>query len=293
MMFSKKDDSIDEKQSINQEKIDGDATASNVHIHYPQNVTINYGKVSNKLTTKKFEEGDLQSWEDEENTISIEDMNMIRGLIKKEEEVEEAIPVINSMRVVFELLPKSHKGSFITVIETIIKENKITKKLNEGSQEELSEELINLVEEMSDEERFSKVFSQEVYSEYKKIYNIIRSGDLESKVIPFIQNLIKKYKKDSQTIKEEFLTYWARRLENHPYAVFISNQRSDYLKFEIISKIGNKEKENIKVFARRPDKILLARSICQKIAKDMSLKLQEREYKIGYDKCITFEFLGA
>lgn len=255
---------------------------------------IHYGNITDSIETKKFDDKlSKTKWENEETLISIDDFEVIKNVIKSEKEVKEAIPLISTYIDFFKILPKIHKGLFISAINTILREDKITKHVSDGANTSntINEELIEVIKNLEEDERFSSIFTHEVYEDYKKVYNIIRSGDLSRKVLPFIEKL----KKDNTELKYEivFEKYWFQRLANHPYAVFLSNEGSfnqERLKIKVLDKFENEENENVRVYARGDPRIILARAICISIAQEKRLKIKENPSKIGFDNHIEFMF---
>lgn len=286
---------LEESQSVSQKDVGGSAQATNINIQSVQNL-ISAEKVviqskSPYFDAKKYEETDKEKWNNDELIISIADMEMIKGIIKDAEEVEEAIPRIVAMKELFELLPKNHKSLLVIAIKTMIKEDKIRSKVLTSDSTKVSDETLDLMNILENEDELKKKsFSLGYYINYKKVYNIIRSGDLDNKILPYIKQLKKEHGGDESAFREAFLVYWGSRLSNHPYAVFISSQDKAMLKGEILSKFDNSEGELVRVFAKGRGRIIKASWICNEIAILKGLKLEEEKYQIGYDEASTFIF---
>jgi len=276
----------EDKQEISAENINGDVTATNVHI---DKIEININ--SDFLGTKSFEKKDKDTWEKEELVLSVEDIHMVKEIIKKEEEISETLPILSGFKLIFDVLPTLHKGLFITALQRINRENKLTKRLYKETGEvitELDKDTIDLLNEEDQDEDYSKIFIPDIYEGYKRIYNIIRCGDLERKIIPFIKQLTSKIS-DKEEIKKHFEKFWCDRLYNHPYAVFVNSTENKW-EFEIFRKFNNKEKENVRVYARSEGRVFFAEYICKELAKDTKKKINIKRYYLGSERAIEIIF---
>jgi len=265
----------------------GDVNATNLNIGTVKNLTI----ISSELIkAKKFQEEDKEKWEKEETIFSSEDIEMINQIIKSEEEVKETLPFLALYKEVFDVLPKDQKGLFLTALRNIIREDRLSKKLFGKDNviiENLDRETMNILQIMEEEENYNKIFASDFYEDYKKIYNIIRSRDLERQVIPFIEKI--KKTTPEQDLNRKFERYWNRRLDNHPYAVFINFIR-DKWRFDILGKFDNNEKEDVRVYARSSIRVSFAKTICKEIAKDRKCKIKINNYPIGSSEAVEIIF---
>jgi len=278
----------EDKQDISIQKTEGttvDAKNYKINNLNVYNININ----SDLIETKKFEDSDKDRWENEETVISVEDINMIKEIIQKEEEIKETLPILEKFKLILNFLPKTQKGLLITALLTIIREDRLSKKLygGGGNINEFDDEIIGLLKEEEENENYRKTFTLEIYDDYKKIYNLIRCKDLERKVIPFIQKLIKTTTGDEE-IKAKFQKYWYSRLDYHPYCIFV-NSVNEKWKIEILNKFDNKEKEQVRVYARDSIRTKFAKKICDEIAEIKGIKIKINQYYLGSQ--IAFEIV--
>lgn len=287
--MAKTEDNSKTIQEVSQKEIKGDVLAENFHIDKVETLIINhiYGKQTEKLETKQFEQEDIKRWAQDDLIISISDSHMIKKIIENEKELTAILPEISKRKRIFNLLPKNHKGLFVLAYQTVLKEDEVSARLKDPKL--IDTKLLYLMDELVEEEA-RLIYSSDYFSDYKKIYNLIRCGDLENFVLPHVEKLEIRYKDNPESIHENFLNYWYKRLENHPYAIFFSSAfPSKRLEIEIISKLTSKQDCSVKVFVRG-NRIVIARFICTKIATDNGLKLEEKNYQIGFNDAAMFTF---
>jgi len=278
------------EQEISQSDIGGSATSINIS-------KIEKVEVNNYITIIKYDEKnkgkEIKAWEAEKEIFSFDDSNII-DIIKEDLKHTEEIAknIKEETKNFFFLLPPQHKGFFINALRIIKKEENLRlsseRKVSKSTEGKESKEMIELLNDLETE---MVLTSGGLPEDYHKIYNIIRSKDLNKKVLPKVQELFMKHGNIPNCAKE-FNDWWTERLRKHPYAVFVHNQKSSDLKTEILGKIENSEKMDVEVFARGSFRIKMAELVCTDVVNN-TLKGYEAKptySKIGLDDsvCITF-----
>lgn len=272
-----------DSQGINVKDVSGDVSAKNIVVN--AKTAIFYGDLSPELSIKQFDKEDKNKWNNEDLIISVEDMEMIKSIIKNEEEVKKTLPLLSKYKSFFELLPKNHKGLLINAMKRMIREDRITNKIlrKKSNIDEIDEDILSLLDDLENDDEFSKEFSHEFYEDYRKVYNLVRSQDVTRKILPFIKKL-KDGNNNEEEIKERFYRFWYSRLENHPYAIFIDSwiDRRRLLS-QIYEKINNLEKERVRIYARGITRIRITRAICKSFGEKGGYQVQEEKSFISLD----------
>lgn len=101
--------------------------------------------------------------------------------------------------------------------------------------------------------------------DYKHIYNMLRSGDIDDNVLLEVKKIIRKYPENKKKQKEVFDTYWITRKKFHPNYIFIDSVMYVDLIVDMIKRMIKDGQNIVKIFTRNMGKINLGKEACLRV----------------------------